>query len=180
MTQRYEYGKTFTFESDQFTFNGPETHANTAFFPAGVIVESVSSPNVTNIFNSYAAATYTSAKGNQGSWSGGFTASQDTAFERIGLTGRIYTGYTTASSGTNAVATFSVTLPVEMRPGTAGRGGPCQIYDSGTYKTGYFQVSTSGVLTVGASENSAGVLQPFTGGAGATGILDQVLSYSLF
>lgn len=168
MTHREIYGKTINLDSDATTAYG------------GIQVTPVSSANVTNTFNGYAIATWTTGKGNQGSWSGGFVASADFAIERVGNSIRIFPGYTVAASGTNAVATFSVTLPVEFRPGTAGRGGPCAVYDAGTYKQGYFQVSTAGVLTVGISENSAGVLQPFTGGASSTGILDQVLSYSIF
>ena len=88
-------------------------------------------------------------------------------------------GQCLAASGTAAVATLGYTLPPEMHSSSTVRGGPIVVIDGGNEKTGYFNVSTSGVLTIGSGVNSSGSLVNFTAGATVTGIPEQVITYSL-
>jgi hypothetical protein len=102
---------------------------------------------------------------------------------RFDKTAMIAPGYTVSTlGGPGGIGTFSQILPVEFRPGTAGRGGQCPVIDNGTVKTGYFLVSTAGVITVGAGVDGSSppTLVGFTAGGGNTGILDCVMTYSLF
>ncbi len=155
-----------------------QTFSGTKTFNDGIIVQPSVTVGVGNIFNEYCGKTYSMQ-----AWTGAFSVSQNLAVLRFDKTAMIAPGYTVSTlGGPGGIGTFSQILPVEFRPGTAGRGGQCPVIDNGTVKTGYFLVSTAGVITVGAGVDGSSppTLVGFTAGGGNTGILDCVMTYSLF
>lgn len=141
----------------------------------GAVVQTGLTAGVSGLFNEYCFRNVGSVN-----WTGGFTITQTIAFARIGAMCLLFIGQSAAATGTNAVATCSLTLPVEMRPGTVNRGGAAMIFDNGVTLMGAFRVSTAGVITFGKSVNTSGVLVAYDGGAGQTGIADGVYAYSLY
>jgi hypothetical protein len=152
------------------SFSGVKT------FNDGIIVQPSVSVGINNVLTLYCQGGLAPA-----TWSGGFSVV--VANLATILLDRVVTfmpGDSLASSGSNAIATLSPALQPEFWPSTVGRGGGICVMDNGVYKTGYFFVSTSGVVTVGIGRDSSGNLLPFTGGAGQTGIVDCAVMYTTF
>ena len=117
--------------------------------------------------------------------SGGIIAGpQNAAAQRLNNQIFFHIGPLTQAAGAvGGVVTLSEPMPLEMRPNPASlyRSGVCQVIDNNVPRLGAFRIdAVTGVMTIGLAINNLGVLTPFVGGAGPTGILDNCICISAY
>ena len=157
---------------------GAQELAGIKTFDNGIVVQTPVSAGVTNLLNKFAMINYASPPN---AWNGPFTLAQNFAAETVGNVGVILPGDVYSATSAGGIMTYSQALPTEFRPGTVNRGGPLPIMVNGVSQMGYFQVSTSGVVTVGIGLASDGTtLVAFPAGVGTSGISDCAATYSLY
>lgn len=111
--------------------------------------------------------------------SGGITGSFVIRAQRVGnFVTLLLSSHTIPISGAG-LATVTTALPVEFRPLAFPRGGAMPILVFAVYGLGGFEVSTAGVLTIGAGWDGLLNLIPFAVGAGATGWPDCTITYAI-
>lgn len=112
-------------------------------------------------------------------WGGGIVQNADLTVLKVGTVLFIFTQNVLNSLLSNGqVGTYSVALPLGFRPAHSN-GGFCPIWDNGVTATGYFNLDTNGVLTVGRAQNFAGGCLGFTASSNRTGISNCCLVCSL-
>lgn len=113
--------------------------------------------------------------------SGGITAGpQQAAVRSIGFENYFHMGNLTQVGAVGGIITLSEAVPAEFIPGAVVyRAASVMVIDNDVFSIGVMRVDgTTGVITIGKTINASGVLTPFTGGAGTTGWLDNVATYS--
>lgn len=125
--------------------NTTQNFSGVKVFTNGLVVETVSTFGVTNVFNKFCEYTL------NGSWTTAITLARSLQLLRIGNSLIIMIPESVQAGSPSGYAVFNTAIPIEFRPAETV-GGSLPIWTDGNKGVGYFNLSSAGILTVGISQ----------------------------
>ena len=139
-------------------------------FLSGASFHPVNTVGVNKILQYFDSKIYT------GTYSGALTGAASLTFQRVGGVVTILSGTTASQASAGGIITFSLAVDPEFVTNGSGRNGSVMYIDNDVFGFGVISVSSGGIVTIGSSVNTGGILQGFSNNT--LQLIDSVATYS--